>query len=163
MTVLNQREGVYSACLSVMNVESFDSACEPTKEQRSQIIAIVTEGLLQEEISMSEAARAKHDTEAKMRTYANGLVSNWLRKDLKLNGGVKYEIKNKGSRAGSSDPVVKELRKLIKTLTAGSEEHEAVSAELDKRIEAAKTAKAKTVTIDIDKIPEELKHLVNQK
>jgi len=42
--------------------------------------------------------------DAKLRSYCSGLQSNWLRKDTRLNGGVKYVAKNPGSRAGSTDP-----------------------------------------------------------
>lgn len=154
----NQKDGVFNAVCAVLECEEFSEAVKLSTEQRATVIGMVTEGLLAGEVSMSDEARAKHGDEAKMRAYTNGLVSNWLRKDKRLNGGEKYEIKNPGSRAGAGDKVVRELRKLLKTVTG--EHKTAVQEEIDKRL--AKLSTAKTVTINIDQIPEELRHLVNQ-
>ncbi len=159
MSKFNQKDGVFGAVCSVVGAESFDAAVELTKEQRSQVIEIVTEGLLSGDIEMTDKARAKHDTDAKMKTYTNGLVSNWLRKDKRLNGNVQHKIKNPGSRAGSTDPVIKNLRLLRSTLTDDSQ-IAAVDAEIDKRIEAMRAEKAKSVEIDMSLIPDDLKDII---
>lgn len=156
MSNYNQKNGVFAAVCSVFNQESFDSAVECTKEQRATIIEIVTKGLSEGEIEMSDAARAKYNTDAKMKTYTNGLVSNWLRKDTRLNGGEKHVIKNPGSRAGSGDKVVKELRKLKSTFT-DPEQIAAVDAEIEKRLAKIKAERAKSVEIDMSLIPDDLK------
>lgn len=160
MSKFNQKEGVFSVVCQVVGQDSFDGAVELTKDQRSEVIELVTQGLLKGEIEMKDEARAKHDTEAKMRTYTNGLVSNWLRKDLRLNGGEKYEIKNKGSRAGSGDKVIKELKKLRSTLTDEAQ-IAAVNAEIDKRMAVIKAEKAKSIEIDTSLIPEDLLDMIS--
>ena len=160
MSKFNQKEGVFGAVCSVLGAESFDAAVELNSDQRKQVIEIVTEGLMAGEIEMTDAAREKHNDESKMRTYTNGLVSNWLRKDKRLNGNVKHEIKNPGSRAGSGDKVVAELKKLRSTLTDPGQ-IAAVDHEIEKRINAIKAERAKSVEIDTSLIPEDLLDLVN--
>lgn len=157
---MNQKEGVFSAVCAVLESDEFGAAVELTSEQRATVIEIVTAGLLDGEISMTTDARAKHDDEAKMKGYTNGLVSNWLRKDKRLNGNTIYEIKNPGSRTGAGDTVIRELRKLLKTVTG--DHKDAVQREIDKQLAKIQAEKAKTVTINIDQIPKELRHLVNQ-
>jgi len=159
-----QRQGTYDAIVAFCseNGVHFEDGMEftPTKEQRASIVLMVATAMEAGEIDLSDAARAKYDDLPKLKSYCNGLVSNWLRKDPRLNGNVKYEIKNKGSRAGSGDPVIKELRKLKKTLTAGSEELAVVEEEINKRVAVVQAEKAKKVEIDVDQIPKELRHLI---
>ena len=160
MSKFNQKEGVFNAVCAVTEQESFDGAVTLTKEQRASVISIVTEGLVSGDIDMTAAAREKHNDEAKMRTYTNGLVSNWLKKDLRLNGNEPHKPKNPGSRAGSSDAVIKNLKALKSTLS-NPEQIAAVDAEIDKRLATLKAEKTKTVEIDINLIPEDLRDLVN--
>jgi len=158
--MLNQKDGVFSAVCEVFGQDSFDSKLEYTKDQAHEVCEIVTIGLMDGTISMSTEAKAKYDDHTKMRQYAGGLVANWFRKDLRLNGGEVYEIKSPGSRAGSGDPVLKELRKLKKAVTPA--QAEAVQEEIDKRLALIQTKKSADVIINTDLIPEELRHLVNQ-
>jgi hypothetical protein len=158
--MLNQKEAVFNAVSSVLGQDSFDQACELTKEQRATVIEMVAEGFANGEVEMSDAARAKYSEHSKLKTYTNGLVSNWLRKDKRLNGGVKHTIQNPGSRAGSGDKVIKELKKLRSTLTE-QEQIEAVDAEIEKRLASIKAEKAKNVEIDTSLIPDDLLDLIS--
>ena len=63
----------------------------------------------------------KYSTIEKMRSYASGLVNNWFRKDIRLNGGMKYEVKNPGSRQGAGDQQLKAL-KTLRDMKAGDAE-----------------------------------------
>ena len=65
----------------------------------------------------SEKGKLKNNTEKLMKSYVSGLVNNWIRKYKPFNQGVKYEIKNPGSRKGSGDEQVREMRKLLKTIS----------------------------------------------
>ena len=156
----NQKEAVFTAVCAVLEQESFDSAVDLTKEQRATVINIVAQGLQDGSVQLSEAAAAKFDTEAKIKNYTNGLVSNWLRKDKRLNGGVKHTIKNPGSRAGSGDPVLKNL-KLFKSTLTDPAHIAAVEAEITARSEQLRAEKAKKVEINMDLIPAELQSLIN--
>lgn len=154
---MKQRESVFNAVVSVIGEVS--GKVELSKEQRSQVIEMVTESIISGETDFSAEAREKHDTREKVKTYVNGLVSNWLRKDVRLNGGEKYEAKNPGSRAGRGDEMLRNLKALQSTLT-DSAQKEVVQAEIDKRIAELQATKVKKVEIDITKIPEELRHLI---
>lgn len=155
-----QKEAVFSAVCSVLGQDSFDQAVELTKDEWATVIEIVTQGLINGEVDFSDSARAKYDTESKTKTYTNGLVRNWLRKDKRLNGGVKHTIKNPGSRAGAGDAVLKNLKHFKSTLTDPAH-IEAVDAEIAKRMQQLQAEKAKKVEINMDLIPDDLKDLVN--
>jgi hypothetical protein len=111
-------------------------------------------------VELSAEASAKFNTDALLKSYTQGLVSNWLRKDIRLNGGVKHETKNPGSRAGSGDDTVKALRALRSTLT-DSDQISEVESEIAARIAAHKASKAPKTVIDVSSLPEEFRHLVN--
>lgn len=155
----SQKQSVFVAVCSVLGEDNVNRLVELTKEQRAEVIGIVTDDIMSGGTEFSAEAKAKYTTRDDVKGYVNGMVSNWLRKDLRLNGGAKYETKNPGSRAGSGDEVLKNLKALKSTLT--DEAHKkAVDEEIAKRTSELAAAKAKTVTIDLDKIPEALRHLI---
>ena len=157
---MKQKEAVYKACHQVIEFEDNDKIT-PSSDERAEIIAEVAQGLENGDVDFTESARKKYDTPEKIKSYTSGLVSNWLRKDKRLNGNVDYEIKNKGSRTGQGDAQMKELRKLA-TLHKGDEEKTAqIQKFIDARLEAIKAEKAKAIEIDTDQLPEELKALAN--
>ena len=154
---MKQNDAVFGACVIVLGQDSFSTAVELTKEQRIQVVAMVTDGIMSGKVDFSAEARAKHDTEAKVKGYVGGMVSNHLRKDKRLNGGEKYEAKAPGSRAGSGDEQLKALKALRASLTEASD-----IASVDTAIEArlSEITVKKTVAINIDALPEEFRHLV---
>ncbi len=149
MTKMTQKEAVFQAVTNVCGTS--DEAYAPTKEQRAQVNAILFEGFTADRIELDKV----YD-EAGLKSYVSGLQSNWLRKDQRLNGGVKYSAKNPGSRAGSTDPQVKAMRALLSTKTDASEIAE-IQSFIDRRL--AEIKPAKSVTINVDDLPESLKHL----
>lgn len=153
---MTQKDAVFRAVLAVMGDLDGQKA-EPTKEEREQIISIVAEGIQSGEVSFSEDAQQTYHTPELVREYTASMVSNWLRKDLRLNGGEEYKPKNPGSRTGMSDPEVKNLKLLLKSgkLTT-KEQEEKVKARIDQKVQALKAEKAK-VEIDFDVIPDDLK------
>lgn len=152
--VKNQKEGVFSAIVELFGFSG--GKFVPTKDQRKELIECVTEGIMSGFIEFSEEAKAKYVTKDDVRGYVNGMVSNWLRKDVRLNGGEKYVTKNPGSRAGQGDEVLKNLKALRTTLTE-ADHIAAVDLEIEARTAELAKSKAKTVTIDMDKIPAELR------
>jgi len=149
MTKMTQKEAVFSAVTNVCGTS--DEAYNPTPEQRKQVNAILFAGFQAEQIELDKV----YD-ESGLKSYVSGLQSNWLRKDQRLNGGVKYSAKNPGSRAGSTDPQVKAMRALLSTKTDAGEIAE-IQEFIDRRL--AEIKPAKTVTINVDDLPESLKHL----
>jgi len=149
----SQREAVFNAVTSV--VGKFEGACSPTDDQRAKVIALVSEGIVAGEVSFSDAAKKKYDTPTKVKGYVGGMVSNWLRKDTKLNGGVKYVAKNPGSRAGQGDDQIKNMRLLKKTLT-DPKEISAIDEFITKRQAEIQAEKAANVEINYDVLPTDL-------
>ena len=150
---MKQSEAVYQATLNVMGEQ--DGAYVPTKEERAQIVSIVAEGISGGDVDFSDAAKLKYNTPAKVKTYTSGMVSNWLRKDTKLNGGTKYIPANPGSRAGMSDPEVKNLKLLIKSGKLDAKQTSIAQARVDEKVQAIKAEKA-NVEIDFTAIPSDL-------
>ena len=118
-------------------------------DNRAVLHQMITEGFRSGAIELSRSY-----TEPEMKNYVSGLISNWLRKDTRLNGGSKYQAKNPGSRAGCGDVQLRELRKLRTVVT-----DTAIIAEIDQHI-AKRTSELNTVVIDASKLPESLRHLV---
>jgi len=154
---MKQNDAVFQAVCSVLGAQSFDSKVLLTKEQKQSVIAIVTEGILAGQVDFSTEAKTNHDTPAKVKSYTGGMVDNHLRKDKRLNGGEKYEIKNPGSRS-KSDPTLRALKTLQSTQEPDSDSwHQIEAAIYDRQMELSK---AKTVEIDLSALPEEFRHLV---
>ena len=154
---MKQNDAVFQAVCGVLNTTGFDGAVNLSKDQRESVISMVSEGIIAGTVDFSAEAKAKHDTPAKVKMYTTGMVSNHLRKDKRLNGGEKYEIKNPGSRAGSGDPALKALKALRTTIT----DEEQIKL-IDEAIEArtAELTVTKKVTIDPEALPEHLRHLI---
>lgn len=148
MSKMSQKEAVFTAVCNVTG-HTGDSAVVISKEQRSQVNAILFEGFRAGSIELD-----REYTDSDLKSYVSGLQSNWLRKDKRLNGGTQYVAKNPGSRQGSTDASLKAMRALMSTLTDPSEIAE-VQQHIDARIsEIAATKQAKTV--DFSALPADL-------
>ena len=157
---VNQKDAVFNAVTSVTTV-SDGEAVQLTKDQKSTLIGMLAEGLESGAIETKEAKRAKMTEEKHYREYASNILNNWIRKDLRLNGGEPYKTKSPGSRAGSQDPQVKELRKFKSTLS-DPEQIAAVDLAIETRVAELKRERnaAKITEINFDLIPE-FAHLAN--
>jgi hypothetical protein len=143
--MMTQEQAVYLAVTNVMGEQEAGTAYQPTKEQRGAINEILVEGFRAGKIALKETPsnREKLDNVAELRSYCSGLQSNWLRKDKRLNGGIKYVPKNPGSRAGSTDPQVKAMRALLSTREdLGAEDRAEIQALIQKRIAETKPTKS---------------------
>ena len=150
MSKMSQKEAVFQAVTNVVGVQ--DGAYTLNREQRASVNQILFEGFRSHTV---ECETEYNDSQLK--AYVSGLQSNWLRKDKRLNGGVKYQAQNPGSRVGSTDPQVKALRALIKTQSDEIKIAE-IQSFIDKRL--AEIKPNKSVTIDVNALPAELQHLV---
>lgn len=157
--MLSQKEAVFNAVQQVCNEhgKSFEEGqkYDLSKSEREQVVEIVMAGFENGEVELKSE-------QENLKSYTGGLVSNWLRKDKRLNGGTTYTPANPGSRTGQSDPEVKNMRILLGTLPEGSDEAVAVQQAIDTRIAEIKAEKAKSKAKDIDPsfIPAELQHLI---
>lgn len=152
---LTQKESVFQAILEVTGQESFYSAITLSKDEKAKVNNIVTLSIMSNDTDFSADARAKYPTADKVSGYVNGMITNWLKKDTRLNGDVKYTAKNPGSRAGQGDAVLKELKKLA-SVTVEPEYKLAIDAAINTRKAEIAKEKATTVIVDISKIPAEL-------
>lgn len=153
---MNQKDAVYSAICNVTGHKG-EGAVTIGKEQRAQVSAILLESFLSGVISYKGDFKSLSDADQK--SYVSGLQSNWIRKDKRLNGGVKYESKNPGSRSGSTDPQLKAMRALLVSMQGDTRYTDAdrseVQAHIDSRtaeIAAAKQAKS----VDFSALPADL-------
>ena len=155
---MKQSDAVLRAIQAIKGQDEFTEPVTLTTDERRRVIDQVTEGILSGEVAFSDRARKRYDTDAKVRSYVVGMVSNHLRKDRRLNGGVSYQPKNPGSRTGSQDPVVRELRKLMRV--APEEHKQTIRDEINQRLEELRRAKLQEVEIDDSLIPESLRGII---
>jgi hypothetical protein len=162
---MKQREAVYAAVKNVfadagVSFEDGQNANElMTEELRKSVHSIVIESFKTGTVEFKEtnSNQEKLTDASKLNSYVSGLISNWLRKDRRLNGNVSYTAKNPGSRVGSTDPQIKALRQLWKQFS-GKDEAKAAEIKicLDKRIAEVQVTKAKAIKIDTTVLPEDL-------
>lgn len=159
MSKATQRAGVYGAVQSIHPFED-GTVVELTTEERKQVADLVAEGLFNKEIDFSDKARDKYSTLEDIRKkYVPGLLSNWLRKDPRMNGNTKYEAKNPGSRAGQGDKKLKAMKGLMKQFQAANaptNKIEVLQQAIDARTTEIAAEKAKTIEIDISQLSPEL-------
>lgn len=155
--IQSQKEAVFTAITSVLSEagvpvnEGDNYATHLTRELRGQVTNILVEGFKGGSISLDKT----FTSDAELRQYCSGLTSNWLRKDNRLNGGMKYVAKNPGSRVGSSDPQLKAMRALLATKTEPSEKAE-IQSFIDSRVAEIKTSRKPAKVVDFSALPEEL-------
>jgi hypothetical protein len=148
---MNQKEAVFQA---VSNITGHtEGKCEPTTEQRKQIMAVLIEGFKAGKIDLD-----KEFTDPELKVYVSGLLSNWLRKDTRLNGGEKYVTKNPGSRAGAGDPTLKAMMALLSIQAQGSPEYIEVQDEIIKYKATLAETKAKAIVVNYQALPEHLRN-----
>lgn len=135
-----------------------------TKDEAAAVVDLVTKSIQEFETDLSAQAREKFADPKKLRSYVVGMVNNWFRKGKELNGGSKYEIKNPGSRQGTGDAQLKELKILRKALAdrnASPESLEKVDEAIQARlIEIAPVQTAKKIEVNLELIPAHLRDLL---
>lgn len=164
----NQKEATVSAIMSVykekfgsdyvLNSETPISDFIKT-EEKAKVREILLAGFKAQTIAMTEEGKSTNNTDALMKKYVDGLINNWLRKYDAFNGGNKYVAKNPGSRRGAGDDTAKALKTLLAQVK-GTDSEADVQEALDKRL--AEIAPTKSVEINIEALPESLRHLVKK-
>ena len=152
---MTQGELVYIAVRSVFTSnEAVPSTKSWTDDQLKRVHDRVLLGFVNGEVSKNSGG----NDEIALKKYIPGLVNNWVRKDSRMNGGVKYTPMNPGSRTGTADEKLKNLKVLL-TMVSDPDAKVAVQAEIDKRLEEIKP---KAEAINEAMIPESLKHLLKK-
>lgn len=146
---MTQGELVFQAVSEVFgDVDRVPSTTEWTKEQLEAVHSRVLLGFINGDVTKQRGGV----DEIALRKYIPGLVNNWVRKDKRLNGGQAYIPKNPGSRSGSGDETLKNL-KLLLTMVA-DDVKPAVQVEIDKRLEELKP---KAQVLNVDALPADLR------
>lgn len=156
MSKMSQKEAVFNAVSSVLAdagvvvPEGQSHSTVMTRELRARVTNILVEGFTTGSVELS-----KEMPESELRAYCSGLTSNWLRKDERLNGAVKYVPKNPGSRVGAGDAQLKALKQLLSTKTDADEIAE-IQSYIDARVAEISASRKKSVAIDFSALPAEL-------
>jgi hypothetical protein len=157
----SQKDAVVRAVMSV--VEGYTLGEETplseviTKEEKDRVKTILFNGFRNGNIELSPEAATKFRADAELKKYVTGLLDNWIRKYPQFNAGQSYVTKNPGSRSGTGDAKIKALKALLKTVT-DNEVKAQVQQAIDERLNELKP-EAK-VEIDVNALPEHLRHLV---
>lgn len=163
---MNQRQATVNTILSVLNDNGIDYELNGptaikdilTDSMKSQVREILFTSFRNGDVEYKSSFQSKVDDDSELKKYISGLVNNWIRKAKEFNSGNTYKAKNPGSRAGSTDSEVKEMRKLL-SVTTDPESRAMIESAISKRIAELKAEKQQ-VEIDVNNLPEHLKHLV---
>lgn len=162
----NQRQATVSTILAVLEERGVNyelngetSISEVLNaDDKTKIRDILFTQFKNKSVQYKESFQAKVDDDAELKKYVSGLLNNWMRKAPEFNNDTKHEAKNPGSRAGSTDPQVKEMRKLL-SVTADAEAKVAIQSAIDTKLAEIKASK-QVVEINIDLLPEHLRDLI---
>lgn len=158
---ISQKDAVYNCVVGFLSEKGIQhedgNKVELAKDERKTVIGMLI-AATNEGVCEVKSATARAD----LSNYWNGTLSNWLRKDTRLNGGDKYVTKNPGSRAGAGDEKLREMKKLLAKVTlSGNEQHiTAVTEAIELRKAEIAEEQAAKLEIDTDILPDALKHLV---
>jgi hypothetical protein len=151
-----QKEAVFQAVSTVLENDGItvegNISTHMSRERRASVNAILFESFRAGNIELD-----REYTDTDLKAYVSGLQSNWLRKDKRLNGGVQYTAKNPGSRAGSGDTQLKNMRLLLATLTPGTPDYTEVEVAIETRVKEVQASKIKAKPIDFSVLPADLR------
>lgn len=147
---VKQKDAVFAAVVSVKGTSNFSDVVSLSKEERATVCSELFAGIRDGSVVFGDTTI----DDTKLNAYISGLVSNWLRKDTRLNGNTKYVAKNPGTRTGSGDDSLKAMRALL-TATSDESARAEIQAEIDKRLGELKPKKV----INVAALPESLRHL----
>lgn len=153
MSKISQGEAVFQAVSSVFDTSEAVPETGSWSDKQKEAVY----GSVFTMFKTGVTSHSKNPDDAALLKYIPGLVNNWVRKDPRLNGGGKYVTKKPGSRTGSGDEMVKNMRLLLATVTDADEKRQIQEA-IDDRLSSLKPK----VTINAAAIPENLRHLIKQ-
>jgi hypothetical protein len=142
---MTQKDAVYCAIVTVLTDAgiSFDAGTTDvapilTRELRSKVNAILVQQFSYGSIELSDEAKSTLTTPTKLKAYVSGLVSNWIRKDVRLNGGHRFTSSAKSSAGFKRDPQLKALHQLYSAQVDENKRNE-IQAHIDRRVQELQT------------------------
>jgi hypothetical protein len=163
---VNQKSATVNTILAVLSDRGVDYELNGqtpisqvlTDSDKANVRSILFTMFKQGEVEYKASFQSKVDDDSELKKYISGLVNNWIRKAKEFNAGQTYKAKNPGSRAGSQDPEVKEMRKLL-SVTTDPQSRAMIQEAIDKRVAELKAEKNQ-VEINVDNLPSHLRHLI---
>lgn len=157
---MNQREATCNTILAVLADRgvSYELDGETpvsavlNSDDKTKVRAILFASFRAGKIDYKASFAPKVADDKELKEYISGLVNNWIRKAPEFNGGATYQAKNPGSRAGSGDEMVREMKKLLSVTTDAE-----ARAVIQTAIEERQAAIAPKTEINLDAIPAELR------
>lgn len=135
---MTQKEAVHMAVTSILASAGINFTSGVTvaagvldKNLRSQVNAILIQQFLNKEIDLSDEARTRLSNTKNLRSYVSQLVSNWLKKDSRLNGGA-GQVPAPKAKKNVNDPQLKAMRHLLTVQTDASKRNE-IQSFIDQR------------------------------
>jgi vacuolar-type H+-ATPase subunit I/STV1 len=168
--ILTQKEAVYTSTLAVLyrNKIAFsdkdDILSVMTSSMRADITEAVCDLFRRGKVSLkeSDSNNSKLNDERELKRYVASLITNWFRKDGRLNGGTTFKIAKPGIKAGFTDEELKALRVVKKRFEALGETKkvEEIQKYIDEKTASINKEKTKAIAakakLNIDNIPPEL-------
>ena len=163
---VNQRTGVVNSILSVLSERGVESEMNGevcinevlNDSDKIKVRSILFSMFRENKIEFKSSFQSKVDDDSELKKYVSGLVNNWIRKCKEFNNGQVYQPKNPGSRMGSQDGKIKEMKKLL-SITSDERSRVLIQQTIDNRIQELKSEK-NVVEINVNNLPESLRHLI---
>lgn len=161
----SQRTATVNAILSVLKESGINYELNGettvsevlTADHKAKVREILFTAFREGQVEHKESFKAKIANDAELKKYVSGLVNNWVRKAKEFNSGQAYKPKNPGSRAGSQDEQIKEMRKLM-SITVDDQAKAAIQSAIDTRL--AEIQASKQPEVNMEAIPDDLKKLL---
>lgn len=162
----NQRTACVNAIISTLSERGVDYQLNGettisevlTDQDKVTVREILFTAFRQGDVEYKASFQAKVNDDSELKKYISGLTNNWIRKAKEFNNGQAYVAKNPGSRTGSQDSKVKEMRKLL-SVTTDPQAKTMIESAISERVAYLKAEKNQ-VEIDVNNLPEALRHLV---
>lgn len=156
---MNQREATVNTIIAVLSDRGVSyelNGSTPvsevlTTEDKAKVRSILFTMFQQHKVDFKDKSKLAEDKY--MKDYISGLVNNWIRKAPEFNNDTAYKAKNPGSRQGSQDEQIKEMKKLL-AVTSDATAKQAIQEAIAQRQAEIKPTK---VEINLSAIPEELR------
>jgi len=164
MKTQSQSEATINAVVNLAKEQGYDASpfetdykSVLTKDDTNQVVNFITQGLTDGNITMTDKSKAKFQDDPKaLRRYVVGLVNDRLRKAKAINGNITYQAKEPGKLKNSRDAELKALTQVL-SLDNTPEVKAEIEAEITRRKAELDAAKVKTVTINYDALPADLR------
>ena len=153
MLKMSQKDAVYKAVCLVKN-NKIEGRVRLTEHEKMTVTMLMIDFFREGNVRFSNrySNQEKMTNTNRLMRYTVGLVTNWVAKDKRLNGGEEHVPTPR-----SADPQLKNLYLLKKASANDPDKLAKIEKFIAKRKAEIAAEKVKTVEIDMSAIPDELK------